>query len=199
MLYQGQKIKATFTADGGFTVSGITSVEFDGINAAVDEDSKTFGISAKRCDVNRNALTSPPALAVGTTLFICIDSTDVNAVIKSVDTFGATKTSGGALTNLLTGNTEVKGEGTDAVTIGTRPFVQFFADTTPLEIRGTVTLEVTDNGVTRRHLVRILQTGLSEEFELEVELEAVEESSANSAAFSTAAVALSGGIIAAIM
>mmetsp|Transcript_15388 Transcript_15388/g.37886 ORF Transcript_15388/g.37886 Transcript_15388/m.37886 type:complete len:199 (+) Transcript_15388:1229-1825(+) len=198
MLYQGQKIKATFTADGGFTVSGITSVEFDGINAAVDEDSKTFGISAKRCDVNRNALTSPPALAVGTTLFICIDSTDANAVIKSVNTFGAEK-NGVALTDLLTGNTEVKGEGTDAVTIGTRPFVQFFDDTTPLEIRGTVTLEVTDNGATRRHLVRVLQTGLSEEFELEVELEAVEDSSANSAAFSTAAVALLGAIVVATM
>jgi len=197
MIYQGQRIKATFQGNGGFTVSDIASGAFNGLNNVVVD--KTFAITARRCDINRNTITSP-ALAIGVSLFICVDSTDANTVVKSVDTFGATKTSGATPTDLLTGNTEVRVEGTGAVTIGTRPFVEFFVTSAPLQISGTVTLAVKDtNGRVRRHLARILLSGLSEEFGLQVELEAVEESSANSAAFGTAAIALLGATIVAIM
>eukprot|EP00526_Cylindrotheca_closterium_P010581 CAMPEP_0113605058 /NCGR_PEP_ID=MMETSP0017_2-20120614/2123_1 /TAXON_ID=2856 /ORGANISM="Cylindrotheca closterium" /LENGTH=402 /DNA_ID=CAMNT_0000513519 /DNA_START=431 /DNA_END=1638 /DNA_ORIENTATION=+ /assembly_acc=CAM_ASM_000147 len=196
VIYQGQKITATFTVDLDFEVTGgIASEEYNGFEEkAVD---KTYGVTAFQCDINRNEITTSPALAIGTTLFICLDSTDANTVIASVATLEASKT--GLTSNVLNGNTEKQGEGTGAVTIGTRPYVEFFKDATPLQISGTVTLA--DSGG-RRHLARILQSELSEEFELQVELEAVEEideSSANSSTAATAAVALLGAIIVAIM
>jgi len=197
MFYQGQKISATFNTDGNFAFGSIDSVQFDGISGVADNIDKTFGVSAKRCDIDRNEITSP-ALAIGTTLFICLDSTDANTVIQTVETLVVSKT-GVTPSNVLNANTELQGEGTIAVTIGTRPYVEFFEDTTTnLEISGTVTLA---DGVGRRHLARILQSELLEEFELQVELEAVEdiESSANSAAFGTAAIALLGATIVAIM
>jgi len=197
VIYQGQKITATFTVDLDFEVTGgIASEEYNGFEEkAVD---KTYGVTAFQCDINRNEITTSPALAIGTTLFICLDSTDANTVIQTVETLVVSKT-GVTPSNVLNANTELQGEGTIAVTIGTRPYVEFFEDTTTnLEISGTVTLA---DGVGRRHLARILQSELLEEFELQVELEAVEdiESSANSAAFGTAAIALLGATIVAIM
>ncbi|CAJ1950120.1 unnamed protein product [Cylindrotheca closterium] len=189
MFYQGQKIVATFAANGAFTVSNIASEKFEGINDQINNNEKTFGVTATRCDVDRTPITGS-ALAVGTTLFICIDSTDNSTVISSVDSFGAKKGTNVSVTDLLLGNTEIQGLGTAAVIIGTRPFARFFADTTALDISGSVTLDVTDNGTTRRRLLaRILQSGETDEFELQVELEAVEESSATGSGVGTAAVA----------
>ncbi|CAJ1957548.1 unnamed protein product [Cylindrotheca closterium] len=198
MVYQGQKISATFVADGDFTVSNIAAEEFDGISGVVADDQKTFGIDAYRCTIDRTPLATAGALAVGTTLFICIDSTDDSAVIDSVNTFVGRKNS--EEIDLLSGNTEVLGAGTGAVTIGSRPFASFFANTDPLEIFGTVSLDVTDiNGTNRRQLLRVLQSSQSEEFELKVELEAVEESSASTSGFGTTAVALLGAVAAAVL
>jgi len=161
-------------------------------------------------DVNRNEIITSGALKIGETLFICIDSADDSATITSVDSFGATKTTGATPTDLLNGNTEVLGEGSAAVTIGTRPFASFFQDTVPLEVVGTVTLQVANNGPVRRRMVRILQSsgqagelkqnGQAEEFEVKVEVEINEESSAPSAfGSSTGAVALLGAVAVAVM
>ena len=195
MFYQGQKISATFTADGAFTVADIASDQFDGVSGTVDTNTKTFTVTASRCDghVTRNPITTP-ALTLGTTLFICLDSDDDSAVIQSVDTFLGSKTNV-ASTDLLSGNTEVLGLTTAAATVGTRPFLPFFADADTIDIVGTVTLVVTNNNLRRRHLARILQTG-SDEFEVLVEVEAVEESSAPSAPYSAVSIAFLGVVAA---
>lgn len=194
MYYQGQKISATFTADGGFTVSGITSDQFDGVSGIVDTNTKTFAITATRCDghATRAPITTP-ALTLGTTLFICLDSVDDSAVIQSVDTFLGSKTNV-ASTDLLSGNTEVLGLTTAAATVGTRPFSAFFTDADTMDIVGTVTLVVTNNNLRRRHLARILQTG-SDEFEVQVEMNPIEESSAASI-YNVASIAFLGAIAA---
>mmetsp|Transcript_26861 Transcript_26861/g.65278 ORF Transcript_26861/g.65278 Transcript_26861/m.65278 type:complete len:306 (-) Transcript_26861:325-1242(-) len=189
MIYQGQKISATFTGDGEFTVTGITTVAFDGVSGTVITDSKAFTVTAYRCDVARAPI-STPALTLGTTLYICVDADDDSSVIKSVDTFSGSKISVGA-TDLLAGNTEVIGAGTNAVTIGTRPFSSFFADANTMDVIGTVTLDV-DNNVVRRNL-RMLQNTETDKFELFVEMEAAEESSAPSV-YGTAGVALLGAL-----
>lgn len=194
MYYQGQKISATFTADGGFTVSGITSAQFDGVSGTVDTNTKTFAITATRCDGHDSRNPTSTALTLGTTLFICLDSVDDSAVIESVDTFLGSKTNV-ASTNLLSGNTEVLGANSPQVTVGTRPFSAFFADDDSMNIVGTVTLVVTNNNLRRRHLARILQTG-SDEFEVQVEMNPVEESSAAST-YSVASITLLGAIAAA--
>ncbi|CAJ1954168.1 unnamed protein product [Cylindrotheca closterium] len=194
MFYQGQKISATFTADGGFTVAGITSEQFDGISGTIATDTKTFGVTATRCDGHDTRVPiSTPALALGTTLFICLDTDDDSVVIQSVDTFLGSKTNV-ASTNLLSGNTEVLGANSAAATVGTRPFSTFFADTDTIDIAGTVTLVVTSNNLRRRHLARILQTG-ADEFDVRVEVEPIEESSAPSS-FSVASFAFLGAVAA---
>lgn len=193
MYYQGQKISATFTADGGFTVSGIASDQFDGVSGTVDTNTKTFAITATRCDGHVSRAPTSTALTLGTTLFICLDSDDDSAVIQSVDTFLGSKTNV-ASTDLLTGNTEVLGLATAAATVGTRPFSAFFTDADTMDIVGTVTLVVTNNNLRRRHLARILQTG-SDEFEVQVEMNPVEESSAAST-YSVASIAFLGAIAA---
>jgi len=59
------------------------------------------------------------------------------------------------------------------VTFGTRTSSSFFAYTDTLEVLGTITLDITNHGATYRHLAHILQSAESDEFELQVELEAV--------------------------
>ena len=193
MFYQGQKISATFTADGGFTVSGITSTQFDGVSGVVDTNQKTFTISAYQCDETRAAAST--ALSLGTTLFICIDSDDDAATILSVDTFSGFKSTL-ASTDLLSGNTEVQGAGSAAVTIGTRPFASFFADANPMTIEGTVTLQISNNRV-RRYL-RILQSENEREFEVQIAMESAAQPDSSAPAYASA-LALLGSTLAAAM
>mmetsp|Transcript_36520 Transcript_36520/g.88509 ORF Transcript_36520/g.88509 Transcript_36520/m.88509 type:complete len:336 (+) Transcript_36520:290-1297(+) len=180
MIYQGQKISTTFTANTEFTVSNLDTQVFDGVGSDVDSDSKIFTITARRCDLSRNEITTP-AVAIGDSLFICIDTESPNVVIAAVNGFFGSKTNV-PQTDLLLGNTEILGVGTNAITIGTRPFVKFFEDTSPLEIFGTVTLDIANNvfvnnGVRSRQLARTLQTNGKNKFDVEVEVEAQRETS----------------------
>ena len=176
MIYQGEKINSTFSSNGEFTVLDLDTETFDGVNVDVNSDSKIFAVAAYRCDLSRNEITTPP-VAVGVTLLICIDTGDTNVVISAVSGFYGVKTNI-AQTDLLAGNTEVLGVGTDAITIGTRPFVKFFEDTDPLEVLGTVSLVIGDNGASRQLRVRKLQVGGKEDtFDVKVEVEAQRESS----------------------
>ncbi|KAL3937268.1 MAG: hypothetical protein SGBAC_007599 [Bacillariaceae sp.] len=176
MLYQGEKINSTFTSDGEFTMSDLATVTFDGVNDVVNSDSKTFALTAYRCDLSRNEITTPP-VAVGVTLLICIDTGDTNVAISAVNGFYGVKTNV-AQTDLLAGNTEVLGLGTDEITIGTRPFVKFFDDTDPLQVLGTVSIDIGDNGASRQLRARKVQIrGKEDTFDVKVEVEAQQEAS----------------------
>ncbi|CAJ1966084.1 unnamed protein product [Cylindrotheca closterium] len=173
MIYQGQKISSTFTSNAEFTVSDINTQVFDGVGNEVDSDSKIFSVTARRCDLSRKEIASP-ALGVGATLFICIDTRSPNVVVAAVNGFYGRKINV-PQTDLLLGNTEILGLGTDAIVIGTRPFVKFFGDTTPIEVFGTVTLDIGNNGVRSRQLVRMLQADGEENFDVEVDVEVQQE------------------------
>ncbi|CAJ1954174.1 unnamed protein product [Cylindrotheca closterium] len=176
MIYQGEKINSTFTSDGEFTVSDLDTETFDGVNVDVNSDTKIFAVTAYRCDLSRNQITTPP-VAVGVTLLICIDTGDTKVVISAVNGFYGVKTNV-AQTDLLAGNTEVLGLSTDTVTIGTRPFVKFFEDTDLLEVLGTVSLDIGDSGASRQLRMRKLQVGGKEDtFDVKVEVETQREAS----------------------
>ena len=116
--------------DGGFTVSDVETAEFNGISGDVDTSTKTFGVTAFRCNpVDRSTATG--ALAIGKILVICIDSGDENVRITAVNEFTGRKTGDNTPTSLKpdVANTEILGEGTSQLTIGTRPFAKFFVST----------------------------------------------------------------------
>jgi len=86
MMYQGQKTNSTFTANAEFTVSDLNTQAFDGVGSDVDSDSKIFTITAHRCNLSRNEITTP-AVGAGDSLFICIETQDSNVAIAAVNGF----------------------------------------------------------------------------------------------------------------
>jgi len=149
MVYRSEQIKVTFDYDGAFTVTGFATTPFAGIGTDNTTGTATFGVTAAVCDQAGAPITSPPALSLGTNLFVCFESkTGTN--IPSFNSFSAQK-AGEPLYNIAAPanpNVIIRGFGSSNVKVVMNLPARFFSDATPIILSGSVAL-VSDS---RRHL-----------------------------------------------
>jgi len=91
MIYRSEKVKVTLTYNGSFSVTGLATNAFAGINDIETTATKTFGVTSSVCDSTGTPITSPPALSIGDTFFACIETNVVGTVISSITSFTAQK------------------------------------------------------------------------------------------------------------
>jgi len=170
MLYRSEQIKVTFSYDGSFTVAGFSTTPFVGIGADATVAAKNFGVTATVCDSAGDKTSSPPALSLGTNLFVCIEASVVGTKIPSITSFIAKKdTESDYDVSTPSSNVVIRGLGSSRVKVVMNLPARFFADTTNILLSGSVAV-ARDN---RRRLENSALVGDSENamFGLEIKVQ----------------------------
>jgi len=157
MTYRSERISLTFSYDGFFSVRDFTTIPYDGISDNVTSATINFGVSAVICDSAKNEINNPPALTLGTNLFVCINTIVPGTNVHLISSFNAQKNSGNSY-NILSSvgsNALIKDLDSPNVQVIIIFPARFFVGTGNINLSGNV--EVVS--ATRRALVnsRILQ------------------------------------------
>jgi len=195
MVYRSEKIKLTFIYDGSFEVGGFSTTPFVGIGQDVTAAVKNFGVTATVCDLTGNTLSNPPALSIGTNLFVCLKTTVVGTNIPTITSFIAQKGTDTPYTIAGSSpNTVVIGLESSSVQIVTNLPARFFADATDIVLSGSVV--VTQD--TRRRLAgsrALAEEYESAEFEMVIEVNNDDDGSSASGRVSMMSTAIFGIVV----
>jgi len=179
MSYRSEQIQVTFSYNGSFAVSGFASTPFIGIGDEATVATKNFGVTATVCDSAGTKIENPPALSLGTNLFVCIEADVVGTKIPSITSFTATKdTESDYNVNAPSPNVVIRGLGSSAVKVVMNLPARFFANDSNIILSGSVDVTRDDGSRRRRHLeISIADTA---KFTMEVEVKNDTDSSSTS-------------------
>jgi len=178
MKYNAQVVNLKFNYTSNFTLE-VTPQKFNGTNETADDlGTIEFGVTATRCDINKNPL-SASELSIDDDLYVCIKSDTTDIVVKEIMTFTLTKVIGIGANNydaitdgLADFSTFVRYKETYVVQVGTVPRASLFKDAEKIIIEGTAMVGAASGG---RYLARFTQevnngAATAGDFELEVEV-----------------------------
>jgi len=192
MMYRSEQIKLTFSYDGSFQVKGFQTTKFDGIGQDATTAVKNFGVTATVCDPDGNTLSNPPALSIGTNLFVCLNTDVVGTNIPTITSFIAQKgTETPYIINGSSPNVVVIGLGSSSVKVVMNFPARFFADATDIVLSGSV--EVTQDS--RRRLTSsrtLVEENENAEFEMIIKMNNNDDGSAASGRFFMISTAIFG-------
>jgi len=169
MVFRSEQIEITMSYDGSFSVTGFETTPFGGIGEDATVATKNFGVTATVCDLAGTAISSPPALSLGTNLFVCIDTEVVGTKISSITSFIATKDTQSDY-NVATPspNVVIRGVNSADVKVVMNLPARFFADATDIKLSGSVVVTRDDR---RRSLTTFSSlTEDTTEFKLDVKV-----------------------------
>jgi len=161
MIYRSERITVKFVYDGSFSVAGFSTTPYDGISNTDTAATKSFGVTAVRCDSRGYLFKGSPTLAIGENLFICIEANDVGPTITSINTFTATKAGTTPLViDNSSSNVVIIGLGSAKLMAVISFPARFFAGVSPILLSGSV--EIKSDNSRRLLSTRALEETTSE-------------------------------------
>jgi len=150
MIFRSEQIDIAFSYDGTFAVAGFSTTPFVGIGQQATVATKNFGVTATVCDSAGTTISSPPALSLGTNLFVCIKTDVAGTKIPSITSFIAKKDTESEY-NVATPSPNVVIRGLDSsdVKVVMNLPARFFTDATNIQLSGSVVVARDDS---RRNL-----------------------------------------------